>query len=433
VNSLNPILKSNNYIPDVEARTMPNGRVYLYGSNDNPGDTEFCSTQYKTFSSDDLIHWKNHGVIFDSVSDKYGLKNGLTLGAPDCVYYEGKYYLYYCMYGNRMGVAVSESPSGPFKNLGHVTPADNQSIDPAIFVDDDGSCYYFWGQFHLQGGRLDKDMETVIPDTINSNILTEHEQGFHEGASVRKINGKYYLTYTCISRGRATCLAYATADKPLGPYVKQGIIIDNTGSDSEDWNNHGSIEMFDDKLYVFYHRSSQNSIYNRRVCIEPLEMDNEGNIKEVPMTTNGVESYISSDRLINVRHLSRMRLKLPFNSLILPMTLMPYGDEEVLSYTKNQDWIQFDKINLTNCKSIEISAASPKPMDIEIWIEGNEKIGKVTVNPTGNDWSKFEKFTGNIKSVSGIHTVWLKMIARNHAVGRLGDIKDFRFKEIKNA
>ncbi|HIY92440.1 family 43 glycosylhydrolase [Companilactobacillus sp. HBUAS56275] len=427
---MNPILKSNNYIPDVEARTMPDGKVYLYGSRDNPGDTEFCSTQYQTFSSQDLIHWQDEGTIFNSTDEIYGVNNGLTLGAPDCIYYEGKYYLYYCMYGNRMGVAVSDTPVGPFRNLGNITPADRQSIDPAIFVDDDGTCYYFWGQFHLQGGKLDKDMKTVIPETINSNILTEHEQGFHEGASIRKINGTYYITYTDISRGRASCLAYATSKSPLGPYKKRGIIIDNTGSDSEDWNNHGSIEMFQNNLYVFYHRSSQNSIYNRRVCIEPLSMDSDGNISEVHMTSNGVEDHFPANSPINVRHLSKMRLKLPFNSLIHPMSLMPRDNEEVLSYTKNQDWIQFNRVDLgKKCQKVEIDAASPKPMTVEFWIENNHKIGQITVNPTGSTWNIYKKFAGQIESTSGIHTIWIRFVSKDNAVGRLGDLKDFCFKE----
>ncbi|EIW13054.1 glycoside hydrolase family 43 [Lactiplantibacillus pentosus KCA1] len=426
---MNPVLKSNNYIPDVEARAMPDGKVYLYGSRDNAGDTEFCSTQYQTFSSKDLVHWDDEGVIFDSTEEQYGINNGLTLGAPDCVYYEGNYYLYYCMYGNHMGVAVSNSPAGPFKNLGHVVPADGQSIDPAVLVDDDGSCYYFWGQFSLQGGKLDKDMKTVIPETITSNILTEHEQGFHEGASIRKINGIYYLTYTDISRGRASCLAYATAKSPLGPYQKRGIIIDNTGCDSGDWNNHGSIEMIHGKPYVFYHRSSQNSIYNRRVCIEPLSMDDHGNIAEVPMTSNGVEDHFPINMPVNVRHLSRMRLKLPFDSLIQPMSLMPSHDSEILAYTRNQDWVQFDRIDLGyNCQAVEISAASPKPMIVEFWIENNCKIGQVVVDATGSDWHNYQTFSGQIKATSGIHTVWLRIVANNNAVGRLGNIENFCFR-----
>lgn len=430
---MNPILSSDTYIPDAEAHVMPDGKVYLYGSKDNSGDTEFCSTEYKVFSSTNLIDWKDEGIIFNSTDKEYGLGNGLTLGGPDCVYHDKKYYLYYCMYGNRMGVAVSNSPKGPFKNLGKVTPADGTSIDPAVLVDDDGSCYYFWGQFHLRGGRLANDMKTVIPETIQSTILTEHEQGFHEGVSVRKINGLYYLVYADISKGKPHCLAYATSKYPLGPYKKRGILIDNSGYDSGDWNNAGSIEIVNEKPYLFYHRSSQNSIYNRTVCIEPLEINEDGSIEEVKMTSNGVSKYLPYNRWINARNLSHMRMKLPFNSLVQPMALYPLKGNRgcVLSYIKNEDWIQFDNVNFGNkCNKILINIASPKPMRVEFWIENNIKIGKVDISPTGPGWSDFQKIITTINSMSGIHTLWIRFLSRKNSVGRIGDFRSFYIEEV---
>lgn len=89
---MNLVLSSHTYIPDVEAPVMPDKRIYIYGSNDNSGDTKFCSTEYRNYSSKDLIHWRDHGIIFDSVEAKYGLNNKLTLGPPDCIAYHNKYY-----------------------------------------------------------------------------------------------------------------------------------------------------------------------------------------------------------------------------------------------------------------------------------------------------------------------------------------------------
>ena len=147
-------------------------------------------------------------------------------------------------------------------------------------MDDDGEVYYLWGQFNLRGAKLTKDMQ-IDESTLETAILTEQEHGFHEGASLRKRNGKYYLVYTDISRGKATCLSYAIADKPLGPYRKGGVIIDNIYCDPSTWNNHGSIEEFCGQWYVFYHRSSQNTIVNRRVCAEPVYFNEDGTINEV--------------------------------------------------------------------------------------------------------------------------------------------------------
>lgn len=423
---MNPILPSDVFIPDVEAHKMPDGRLYIYGSQDNPGDTEFCSTSYLAFSTDDMLHWENHGVIFDSTSKVYQMNSQLTLGAPDCLYIAGNYYLYYCAYGNRMGVAVSESPTGPFMNIGPVTPADGESIDPAIFQDDDGSVYYFWGQFYLRGGKLASDLRTVLPQTIDTNILNEHEHGFHEGASIRKINGTYYMVYTDISRGQATSLAYATADKPLGPYTKQGIIIDNVGCDSKSWNNHGSIEEYRGQYYVFYHRSSQNSIYNRRVCVEPIEIDEEGHIQEVSMTSNGVSQSLTTIQPISVGRLSKFKIKLPFDH-VDPMRLELFEGRDVLTYTRSNDWIQFDNVDFgEGADTFEIQGASLKPSNIQVWIEGNRCLGECEIAITGS-WENYQRFVGRIQLTKGVHTVWLKILSAEKSVGRLANLCAFRF------
>lgn len=424
---MNPVLETDVFIPDVEARKMPNGRLYIYGSLDNSGDTEFCSTKYITYSTSDMIHWQNHGTIFDSEDPLYELNNNLTLGGPDCLYINGKYYLYYCTYGNGMGVAVADSPAGPFKNIGPIIPADGESIDPAIFQDDDGSIYYYWGQFNLSGGKLSADMQTVLPETINSCIVSEHEHGFHEGASIRKLNGMYYLVYTDISRGKATCLAYATSEHPLGPYKKQGIIIDNAGCDSASWNNHGSIEVYQDQLYVFYHRSSQNSMYNRRLCVEPLQLNKDGSINEVFMTSNGVSATLPGNTEISVSNLSKMKVKLPFDHL-QPMSLMPCGEVEALCYTKADDWAKFDNIDFGIKKTrFKVKVGTIKPMKVEVWIEGNKQIGVCEISATQN-WYNIQEFTCEIDLTSGIHTVWLVFKNSKKSVGRLGDVYSFSFE-----
>lgn len=87
-------------------------------------------------------------------------------------------------------------------------------------------------------------LDSIDPSTLCTNLINEAEHGFHEGASIRKRNGIYYLVYTDISRGRATCLSYTMSHSPLGPFEKKGVIIDNTGCDPQTWNNHGSIAEF---------------------------------------------------------------------------------------------------------------------------------------------------------------------------------------------
>ena len=230
---MNPILDRGIYTADMEGRPDRDGRLYLYGSTDKYGNTEWCSREYHVFSTDNMIDYVDHGISFSTADD--------ALYAPDCIERNGTYYLYYCDSNGRELVAESDKPCGPFSNPRPIEIADGDGIDPAVFIDDDGQAYYFWGQFELRGGRMKEDMCTLEPGSINRCIINEAEHGFHEGASLRKRNGIYYLVYTDISRDRATCISYATAEHPLGPYTRRGVIVDNAECDPETWNNHGSI------------------------------------------------------------------------------------------------------------------------------------------------------------------------------------------------
>ena len=292
---MNPILPIQHFVPDVEARQWADGRMYLYGSYDISGRTSYCSWEYRVFSSSDLVHWVDHGESFRSAPPEASVTwSDAPLFAPDCVYHNGRYYLFFCNAGNREGVAESLSPGGPFTHAVPIEGADGDAIDPAVLVDDDGQVYLYWGQFHMRGAKLRADLHGIQPETLNTDLINEADHGFHEGASIRKRNGIYYLVYADISRGRPTCLGYATSSSPLGPFTKRGILIDNTGCDPETWNNHGSIAEFNGQWFVFYHRSSQGSMFNRRVCVEPIHFNADGSIDEVEMTTQGIGGPLSA-------------------------------------------------------------------------------------------------------------------------------------------
>jgi len=325
----NPILPPQFHIPDPEAHAMPDGRLYVYGSWDRFDDETYCSREYRVFSTADMAKWTDHGISFQSsqvpwllednktsyrkvdfdwsnptplqkkIIEKYldksssatpadndkatNLSNDL-LYAPDAIHKNGKYFLFFCAQDDSEGVAVADTPFGPFL---HPKRLKCGGIDPAVFIDDDGQAYFFWGQFRASGAKLTESMDELVETSIVNRIITEEDHWFHEGSSVRKRNGIYYYVYCCIKRGKATSLGYATSPNPLGPYVHKGIIIDNDGCDPQTWNNHGSIEQFNGQWYVFYHRSSRNGKNRRRLCVEPIFFDDDGTIPEVPMTSQG--------------------------------------------------------------------------------------------------------------------------------------------------
>ena len=329
---MNPLLPDICFVPDAEARVMPDGRLYLYGSWDLPHDPGYCSHVAHAFSTDDMIHWTDHGVIFrnDETFAGFPWSPKSRLYAPDAIHKDGKYYYYTCGDHNEEGMAVADSPIGPFSPAEPIVGADGDSIDPSIFVDDDGTPYYFWGQFSLRGGQLAEDMKTLIPETVKRDIVTEWEHGFHEGASIRKRDGKYYMVYTDIARGKATCLSYAIADHPLGPYKKGGVIVDNMYCDPSTWNDHGSIGEFKGQWYVFYHRSSENGVTCRRVCAEPIYFDENGYIREVETTSSGVEYALDPCAGIPARAACRM-----FGNCFIRLE----GDREALIKRNGGHWM----------------------------------------------------------------------------------------------
>lgn len=394
---MNPILPLQHFVPDGEAREMPDGRLYLYGSYDISGESTYCSEVLHVFSTEDMENWVDHGVAFQC-SDVPWTTNGSFLYAPDCVEKDGTYYLYFCLSDGSEGVAKAKTPYGPFQDPVRIVLPMGEGIDPAVLVDDDGEVYYFWGQFHLYGAKMSADMHTLIPGTELDNILDEKRHGFHEGASIRKYNGKYYLIYTDTTRGRATCFGYAVADQPLGPYEKKGIIIDNTGCDPQTWNNHGCITAYKGQWYVFYHRSSQNSKFNRRMCVEPIRFEADGTIREVTMTSQGAGAALKIADGIPASAACRFG-----NGVYLHP--VEYGVEAMTEITDGT-WAAIRYVEFSGeTECCFTAAASVNGGTIEVWAD-DECIGCCQVTPTGG-WDRWQKFACELKPVYGVKTLYL--------------------------
>ena len=414
---MNPILDEKFFVPDSEARVMPDGRLYIYGSWDLPGNG-YCSKELHLFSTDDLENWVDHGKIF---STEKGSENGLPdmedviLFAPDAIHKDGKYYLYICgpsHRGNYEAVAEAESPAGPFSQATYIKSADGDGIDPTVFVDDDGEAYYFWGQFTLRGAKMNPDMKSLDESTVTNGLLTEWEHGFHEGASIRKRGDKYYMVFTDISRGKATSLGYAMADKPLGPYKKCGIIIDNTACDPKSWNNHGSIACFKDKWYVFYHRSSQNSDSCRRACIEPIEFDEQGFIKEAEQTSHGVSKPMDAFAGVKAARASRV---------FKEAYIAPVDGRECVRFNgevhwENPDYAEYKYIDFkSGAKKMYVTLKGRGELTAKA--EDNSLLGTVNYDTDG-----FAEISFEIKETKGVHPLWI------FVKGKKTDVLSFRFE-----
>ena len=376
------------------------------------------------YSSFDMKVWKDHGVSFTGYEE--GVNRAVEPGilyAPDCVFKEGKYYLYYCQPNGEEGVAISDSPAGPFYNARIVDGANNTKIDPAVFIDDDGGAYYYWAQVSALAGRLRTDMAGLVPGSIVEGLITEVEHGFHEGISMRKLNGIYYLVYTDISRGRATSIGYATSESPLGPFKKQGIIIDNTGCDPGSWNNHGSIQEFQGQWYIFYHRSTHNGKFSRRVCVEPIFFDENGLIAEVEMTTQGADGPIDPSLEMEAANACLMGGRLYIDSY------SGSGDfYEYLTHIHDGDWAAYKYYNFKgNEKSLRLEASSMTSggtVSFHIDSQDGPIIALAKPGNTGG-WNSFCSIEVSLtRTVSGRHAIYLTFMGQE---GRLINLRSFQF------
>ncbi|MDQ6417890.1 LamG-like jellyroll fold domain-containing protein [Paenibacillus sp. LHD-117] len=329
--SYNPIIKTDangDILFTADPAAMVDGdTVYLYVGRDEaaPG-TWFYMKEWLAFSSTDMVNWKNEGSILKSAD--FSWATDASSWAAHMTKRNGKYYFYTTVdrgggNGNAIGVAVSSSPTGPFEDAIGGPLFDNaittgaplasmEDIDPAVFVDDDGQAYLYWGNSIFHYALLNDDMIS-IKDLNGDGKITEGQDiftgapihnlpgGFGEGAWVHKANGKYYLTFP---QELPQKIVYATSDSPRGPWQYQGVIMDgNWGPNGEDVSgtNHPAVIEFKGKTYIIYHNSALPSgdHHRRSVSVEELRYNPDGSIQKSYMSSTGLtgdEMLIRSDR-----------------------------------------------------------------------------------------------------------------------------------------
>jgi beta-xylosidase len=418
----NPISPPGIYIADPTARVWADGKLYIYGSNDE-SKTEFCSYTHHLLSTSNLKNWELTKNIFSSKGEKDEIiYNDNMLFAPDCFYKNGTYYMYYCQPGNDAeGVATSKSPLGPFSNGKKLYTKGINEIDPTVFMDDDGQAYYMWGQFTAKIAKLKPNMTEIDTTTIKDNILTEKEHFFHEGAFMTKRNGIYYLVYANIGRlNSPTCIGYATSKSPMGPYKYRGVIVDNSHCDPNNWNNHGSIVEFKGNWYVLYHRATHNSYVLRKACIEPITFNKDGTINEVEMTSQGVGGPLPATSKIEAEW-ACLFFGNTYASAFSP-------NEEQLTNLKNEDRVVYKYIDFPSyITKIEMRVKpGKKGGQIKLIMDQTWHTPFASFDIPSTNTDEWMEISFPVKPSSGVHGLWLKFIGEKDAQM---DIDWFKFSK----
>lgn len=289
------------------------GKYYIYPTTD--GINGWQSTLFHTFSSPDLIHWTDEGVILDFADIPW--TGGVMAWAPSAVERNGKYYFYYSggRYGfnetgkdggRNIGVAVSDSPNGPFTDIGHpLVPAGTkrgQMIDPQAFIDDDGTPYLYWGNGGLYVAKLAEDMIS-----LDGEIHTITPDHFTEGVFVVKRGGKYYFTWSEGNTERADYrVRWGISNSPTERPEGSELLINRDLAEDERimcTGHHSILNIPEtDEWYVCYHRFNIPTTVNegeglyagshREPALDKLEFDENGNLKAVRGTLTGVTSPV---------------------------------------------------------------------------------------------------------------------------------------------
>ena len=319
----NPFLPLWEHIPDGEPYVFEDPdnegkyRVYLYGSHDDLV-TAYCGRDQVVWSApvEDLTDWRYDGEIFSvnknangELLDSAGLAD--VLFAPDVTMKTDSagnkvYYLFpnNQSWGRNGMVCKSNRPDGPFEvcNWSKENPNATDGVlqfDPAVFVDDDGRVYGYWGFERSYAAEFDPTtMATVKPGTkiVEDMISGRNQKGifsFFEASSIRKVKDKYVFIYSRFTKDGEFglpisnyTLAYAYSDNPLGPWTYGGTIIDGRARDvneqgdtiataTVDGNTHGSICEINGQWWVFYHRQTGTDEYARQAMVAPIEVEVE--------------------------------------------------------------------------------------------------------------------------------------------------------------
>ena len=289
----NPVF-SHKYTADPAALVYKD-RVYLYTGNDVPPPKRegYVMHDWLVFSSEDMVTWTEHAVPLRAKDFSWAKDDAW---ASQVIERNGKFYFYATVshntiHGKAIGVAVSDSPTGPFKDARGTALITNDmttkakiswdDIDPTVFIDDDGQAHLFWGNTTLHYVKLKENMTEMDGDFKEISLPF-----FTEAPWIHKRKGWYYLSYAYQFPEK---IAYAMSRSINGPWEYKGILNEVAGNSN---TNHQAIIDFKGKSYFIYHNGSiptEGGSFRRSVCIDYLQYNRDGTMKRVVMTTEGVK------------------------------------------------------------------------------------------------------------------------------------------------
>ncbi len=405
----NPIVQ---HIFTADPAPMVHGdTVYLYTSHDEDVTVNnfFTMNDWRVWSSKDMVNWTDHGspLSYHSFSWATG-----KAWAPHCIERNGRFYLYVPV-SDAIGVAVADSPTGPFEDaIGRPLVSNYQYIDPTVFVDDDGQAYLYFGNPKLWYVRLNDDMIShsgqveQIPMTTESfgqrNGDAERPTLYEEGPWFYKRDDLYHMMFAMGPLPEK--IGYSTSSDPLGPWTYQKVIMESQSGHA--FTNHAGVVDFKGHSYFFYHTQELSGDgYKRSVAVEEFSYNADGSFPTITKTSEGVTDSVQP---LNPFQQTEAET-IAWESGIETETCSEGG--MTVTSIDNGDTIKVEQVEFgSGATTLDVRVASPSGGGtIELRLDGSDGtlVGTCMIASTGGDQS-WATQSCSVDGATGQHDLYLK-------------------------
>ena len=390
------------------APMVHNGTMYVYTGHDEDGADFFWMQEWRVYSTQDMVNWQDHGSPLALESFSWADDRAW---ASQTIERDGKFYWYICAHsklsgGMAIGVAVADSPTGPFKDALGKPLFENGSwdhIDPTVMIDDDGQAWLMWGNPQVYYLKLNRDMISyegelgklpMTEEAFGGPMMKEREKGkkykdsYVEGPWLTKRNGTYQLLYA--AGGVPEHISYSTAPSPLGPWKYAGEIMPLC--DTNSFTNHCGVADYKGHSYFFYHTGKlpQGGGFDRSVAVEEFKYNADGSFPTIMPTDAGVKP---------VAEFNPYR-KVEAETMAFSKGVKTEQNDEVGVYVSdihNGDYIKLQNVAFANKYPRTFTARVASGLrggQIEIHLDsiGGRCLGTLNVPGTGG-WEKWQTIT----------------------------------------
>ena len=410
------------------APMVHNGTMYVYTGHDEDGADFFWMQEWRVYSTQDMVNWQDHGSPLALESFSWADDRAW---ASQTIERDGKFYWYICAHskisnGMAIGVAVADSPTGPFRDALGKPLFENGSwdhIDPTVMIDDDEQAWLMWGNPQVYYLKLNRDMISyegevgklpMTEEAFGGPMMKEREKGkkykdsYVEGPWLTKRNGVYQLLYA--AGGVPEHISYSTAPSPLGPWRYAGEIMPLC--DTNSFTNHCGVADYKGHSYFFYHTGKlpQGGGFGRSVAVEEFKYNADGSFPTIMPTDEGVKP---------VAEFNPYR-KVEAETMAFSKGVKTEQNDEIGVYVSdihNGDYIKLQNVCFCNKLPRTFTARVASGLrggQIEVRVDSLEGqlLCKLEVPATGG-WEKWQTLTADFtEQVKGRHDLYLVFTGR---------------------